>query len=150
MASDVMGVRLHLRQIRVLAVVVDTPGELVVEVESTVTRPRCSACGFRCGSVHGTRRRKVRDLEVSGGNRRYASTSASSATLGSSPGSSGSGCYPALATSQCRNWRSPVKSMAMLRSSAAATTAASLSEPPGWTTTATPASAAAPTPSANG
>ncbi len=34
MASDVVGVRLHLRQIRVLAVVVDTPGELVVEVET--------------------------------------------------------------------------------------------------------------------
>ena len=28
MASDVMRVRLHLRQIRVLAVVVDTPSEL--------------------------------------------------------------------------------------------------------------------------
>ena len=66
MASDVMRVRLHLRQIRVLAVAVDTPGELVVEVESTVSRPRCPACGFRCGRVHDTRRRKVRDLEVSG------------------------------------------------------------------------------------
>ena len=32
MASDVMRVRLHLRQIRVLAVAVDTPSELVVEV----------------------------------------------------------------------------------------------------------------------
>ena len=48
MASDGMRVRLHLRQIRVLAVVVDTPCELVVEVESTVRRPRCPACGFRC------------------------------------------------------------------------------------------------------
>ena len=66
MASDVMRVRLHLRQIRVLAVVSDTPSELVVEVESTVTRPRCPHCGFRCGSVHDTRRRKIRDLEVSG------------------------------------------------------------------------------------
>ena len=47
MASDVMRVRLHLRQVRVLAVVVDTPGELVVEVESTVSRPRCPHCGFR-------------------------------------------------------------------------------------------------------
>ena len=36
MASDVMRVRLHLRQIRVLAVVVDTPEELRVRVESTV------------------------------------------------------------------------------------------------------------------
>ena len=66
MASDVMGVRLHLRQIRVLAVVVDTPGELVVEVESTVSRPRCPHCGFGCSRVHDTRRRKIRDLEVSG------------------------------------------------------------------------------------
>ena len=40
MASDVIRVRLHLRQIRVLAVDVDTPEELRVRVESTV-RPRC-------------------------------------------------------------------------------------------------------------
>ena len=38
MASDVMRVRLHLRQIRVLAVASDTPSELRVEVESTVRR----------------------------------------------------------------------------------------------------------------
>ena len=49
-----------------LAVVVDTPSELVVEVESTLRRPRCPACGLRCGRVHDTRRRKIRDLEVSG------------------------------------------------------------------------------------
>ena len=66
MGSDAMRVRLHLRQIRVLAVPVDTPGELVVEVESTVGRPRCAACGFCCRRVHDRRRRKVRDLEVSG------------------------------------------------------------------------------------
>ena len=36
MASDVMRVRLHLRQIRVRAVVVDTAEELRVRVESTV------------------------------------------------------------------------------------------------------------------
>ena len=66
MASDVMRVRLHLREIRVLAVALDTPSELRVEVESTVRRPRCPACGFRCTRVHDTRRRKVRDLEVSG------------------------------------------------------------------------------------
>ena len=66
MASDVMRVRLHLREIRVLAVALDTPSELRVEVESTVRRPRCPACGFGCVRVHGTRRRKVRDLEVSG------------------------------------------------------------------------------------
>ena len=66
MASDVMRVRLHLRETRVLAVASDTPSELRVEVESTVRRPRCPACGFRCTRVHDTRRRKVRDLEVSG------------------------------------------------------------------------------------
>ena len=66
MASDVMRVRLHLREIRVLAVALDTPSELRVEVESTVRRPRCPACGFGCVRVHDTRRRKVRDLEVSG------------------------------------------------------------------------------------
>ena len=64
MASDSMRVRLHLRETRVLAVTVDTPSELRVEVESTVRRPRCAECGFRCVRVHDTRRRKVRDLEV--------------------------------------------------------------------------------------
>ena len=46
MASDVMRVRLQLRQIRVLAVASDTPSELRVEVESTVRRPRWSAGCF--------------------------------------------------------------------------------------------------------
>ena len=40
--------------------------ELVVEVESSVSRPRCPHCEFGCGSVHDTRWRKRRDLEVSG------------------------------------------------------------------------------------
>ena len=53
MASDVMRVRLHLRQIRVLAVALDTPSELRVEVESTVRRPRCPACG--CTTPAGAR-----------------------------------------------------------------------------------------------
>ena len=66
MASDVMRVRLHLRETRVLAVASDTPSELRVEVESTVRRSRCPECGFGCTRVHDTRRRKVRDLEVSG------------------------------------------------------------------------------------
>ena len=66
MASDVMRVRLHLRQIRVLGVLVDTPEELRVRVESTVRRPRCPHCGFKCHRVHDTREREVRDLEVSG------------------------------------------------------------------------------------
>ena len=45
MASDVMRVRLHLRQIRVLKVLVDEVDELRVEVASTVSRPRCPGSG---------------------------------------------------------------------------------------------------------
>ena len=66
MATDVMRVRLHLREIRVLEVQVDTPSVLRVKVESTVARPRCLLCGFKCHRVHDTREREVRDLEVSG------------------------------------------------------------------------------------
>ena len=61
MASDVMRVRLHLRRIRVLEVVIDTPAVLRVRVESTETRPRCPHCGFKCHRVHDVRERKVRD-----------------------------------------------------------------------------------------
>ena len=46
MACDVMAVRLHLPQIRVLEVIEDTPGALRVGVESTVRRLRCPQCGF--------------------------------------------------------------------------------------------------------
>ena len=66
MASDVMRVRLHLRQIRVLGVVEDTPSELVVRVESTLSRLRCPECGFKCHRVHDRRDKKIRDLDVSG------------------------------------------------------------------------------------
>ena len=66
MACDVMAVRLHLPQIRVLEVVEDTPGALVVSVESTFRRLRCAQCGFKCRRVHDRRDKKVRDLEVSG------------------------------------------------------------------------------------
>jgi len=66
MSSDVMRVRMHLRRIRVLGVVSDTPFELVVEVESAVRRPRCPECGFGCSRVHDVRVKRVRDLEVSG------------------------------------------------------------------------------------
>ena len=41
MASDVMTVRLHLPQIRVLEVLEDAPGALRVSVESTLLRLRC-------------------------------------------------------------------------------------------------------------
>jgi len=61
-----MGVRLHLRQIRVLEVLADTPEVLRVSVESTVGRLRCPRCGFECHRVHDTREKQVRDLEVSG------------------------------------------------------------------------------------
>ena len=60
MASDVIRVRLHLRQIRVLEVDVDTPTVLRVRVESTVSRPRCPHCGFKCHKVHDTRRSSLR------------------------------------------------------------------------------------------
>ncbi len=61
MATDVIGVRLYLRQIRVLEVLTDTPVVLGVRVGSTLTRPRCVDCGFRCHRVHDVRERKVRD-----------------------------------------------------------------------------------------
>jgi len=66
MSSDVVRVRLRLRQVRVLGVVSDTPFELVVEVCSAVRRPRCAECGAACGAVHDVRSKRVRDLEVSG------------------------------------------------------------------------------------
>ena len=68
MARDVMAVRLHLAQIRVLEVVEDTPGALVVSVESTLLRLRAVRveCGFKCRRVHDRRAKRVRDLEVSG------------------------------------------------------------------------------------
>ena len=61
MATDVMRVRLHLRRIRVLEVLVDTPDVLRVRVESTETRLRCPYCGFKCHRVHDTGERDVRD-----------------------------------------------------------------------------------------
>ena len=66
MACDVMAVRLHLPQVRVLEVVEDAPGALRVSVESTFRRLRCPQCGFCCHRVHDRRDKKVRDLEVSG------------------------------------------------------------------------------------
>ena len=66
MAPDSMWVRLHLRLIRVLAVLVDTPTRLEVEVASTRSWSRCPFCGFKTRTVHDRRRRKIRDLPVSG------------------------------------------------------------------------------------
>ncbi|MDE0104412.1 MAG: transposase family protein [Bryobacterales bacterium] len=65
MACDVVSVRLHLPQIRVLGVLVDTPARLVVGVESTLGRLRCSGCGFKRRRVCDHRDNKVTGLEVS-------------------------------------------------------------------------------------
>ena len=66
MAPDTMRVRLHLRLIRVLTVLVDTVDRLEVEVASTRSWSRCPFCGFKTRIVHDRRRRKIRDLPVSG------------------------------------------------------------------------------------
>ena len=66
MPPDIMRVRLHVRLIRVLAVLVDTPTRLEVEVTSTRSWSRRPFCGFKCRTVHDRRRRKIRDLPVSG------------------------------------------------------------------------------------
>lgn len=66
MAPDTMRARLHLRLIRVLTVLVDTTARLEVEVASTRSWSRCLHCGFKTRTVHDRRRRKIRDLPVSG------------------------------------------------------------------------------------
>jgi transposase len=66
MAPDTMRVRLHLRLIRVLTVLVDTASRLEVEVASTRSWSRCPFCGFKTRTVHDRRRRKIRDLPMSG------------------------------------------------------------------------------------
>ncbi len=66
MNADVMPVRLHLRGVRVTKVVVDTVGELVVEVVSVKKLSECPHCGRSCRRVHDRRQRRIRDLEVSG------------------------------------------------------------------------------------
>jgi transposase len=66
LAPDTMAVRLHLRLIRVLAVVSDSIDGLVVAVTSTRSWSRCPHCGFSCRRVHDVRRRRVQDLAVSG------------------------------------------------------------------------------------
>jgi transposase len=47
-------------------VLVDTPTRLEVEVASTRSWSRCPFCGFKTRTVHDRRRRKIRDLPVSG------------------------------------------------------------------------------------
>ena len=64
--NDVMSVRLHLRGVRVTEVMVDTLTELVVGVVSVKKLSSCPFCGRSCRRVHDRRRRRIRDLEVSG------------------------------------------------------------------------------------
>jgi len=66
MASDVVSVRLWLPLVKVSGVLVDAPGELVVGVRSTVTRPVCPRWGSKSGRSHDRRANRVRDLGVSG------------------------------------------------------------------------------------
>jgi protein-arginine kinase activator protein McsA len=56
MGPDRMSVRLHLRRIRVIAVLVDAIERLVVEVADVRRVLRCPYCGFRTARVHDTRR----------------------------------------------------------------------------------------------
>jgi len=66
LAPDTMRVRLHLRLVRVLAVIVGIFDELEVEVGSTRSSSTCPFYGFSCRAVHDTRVQRVRDLPVSG------------------------------------------------------------------------------------
>ena len=66
MGPDRMSVRLHLRRIRVIAVLVDAIEKLVVEVADIRRVLRCPHCGFRTARVHDSRRFEVRDLPAHG------------------------------------------------------------------------------------
>ena len=66
MEPDRMSVRLHLRRIRVIAVLVDVIEKLVVEVTDTRRVVRCPHCGFNTARVHDSRRFRVRDLPSHG------------------------------------------------------------------------------------
>ena len=66
MSPDAMTVRLHLRRIRVVAVVVDLIERLVVEIADVRQVVRCPHCGFKTTRVHDGRRLQVRDLPSGG------------------------------------------------------------------------------------
>lgn len=66
MSPDAMSVRLHLRRIRVVAVLVDLIERLVVEVVDLRRVVRCPWCGFKTTRVHDTRRLRVCDLPTRG------------------------------------------------------------------------------------
>jgi transposase len=61
-----MTVRLHLRRIRVVAVVVDLIERLVVEIADVRRVVRCPHCGFKTARVHDDRRLVVHDLATRG------------------------------------------------------------------------------------
>lgn len=66
MSPDRMSVRLHLRRIRVVAVLVDLIERLVVEVADVRRVVRCPHCGFKTARVHDDRRFLVHDLPTRG------------------------------------------------------------------------------------
>jgi transposase len=66
MEPDRMSVRLHLRRIRVVAMLVDLVERLVVEIVDTRRVVRCPYCGFRTAKMHDTRRLRIRDLPAHG------------------------------------------------------------------------------------
>jgi hypothetical protein len=61
-----MSVRLHLRRIRVIAVLVDAIEKLVVEIADVRRVVRCPYCGFKTVRVHDTRKFSIRDLPAHG------------------------------------------------------------------------------------
>ena len=66
MEPDRMSVRLHLRRIRVMAVLVDLVEKLVIEITDTRRVLRCPHCGFKTSRVHDSRRFRIRDLPSQG------------------------------------------------------------------------------------
>jgi len=66
MSPDAMTVRLHLRRIRVIAVLVDLVEGLVVEIVDLRRVIRCPHCGFKTTQIHDHRRLRVRDLPTRG------------------------------------------------------------------------------------
>jgi transposase len=66
MEPDRMSVRLHLRRIRVVAVLADLIEKLVVEISDVRRVVHCPWCGFRTTRVHDSRRLRVRDLPTRG------------------------------------------------------------------------------------
>ena len=66
MSPDAMSVRLHLRRIRVAAVVVDLVERLVVEIADVRRVVRCPHCGFKTARIHDRRRLRVCDLPTQG------------------------------------------------------------------------------------